>query len=129
MLSQRTPIGCAVAAGNVADGGAQTRGVNVGRAERVLSLAGGGLLAWLGVKQGSIDAIGEQRDQAFAVCDLGPQHVGRGRQRVGPNLGIAGIADLAKTGVGDDAADEYFGLGRHAKILCMASRSAYAAGS
>ena len=52
MLSQRTPIGCAVAAGNVADGGAQTRGVNVGRAERVLSLAGGGFLAWLGVKQG-----------------------------------------------------------------------------
>src|SRR5437764_12851631 len=54
MVSQRTPIGCAVAAGNVADGGAQTRGVNVGRAERVLSLAGGGLLAWLGVKQGGL---------------------------------------------------------------------------
>jgi uncharacterized membrane protein len=58
MVSQRTPIGCAVAAGIVAEGGAQTRGVNVGRVERLLSVAGGGLLAWLGVKHGGVLGTG-----------------------------------------------------------------------
>jgi uncharacterized membrane protein len=54
MVSQRTSIGRAISAGNLAAGGAQAYGVNVGPNERLLSLAGGGLLAWLGMREGGL---------------------------------------------------------------------------
>lgn len=54
MVSQQTPISRALAAGQLAEGGARNHGANVGNAERLLSVAGGGLLAWLAVKQGGL---------------------------------------------------------------------------
>ncbi len=58
MVSQQTPISRALAAGQLAEGGARNHGANVGDAERVLSVAGGGLLAWMAVKQGGLVGTG-----------------------------------------------------------------------
>jgi uncharacterized membrane protein len=54
MVSQRTPISRALGTGQLAQGGVLNRGVNVGDSERFLSVAGGGLLAWMGAKQGGL---------------------------------------------------------------------------
>jgi uncharacterized membrane protein len=58
MVSQQTPISRALAAGQLAQGGARNHGANVGDAERLLSAAGGGLFAWLGFKQGGLLGTG-----------------------------------------------------------------------
>src|SRR5437763_1608010 len=52
-----TPIGRRVANGPLQQGGAG-RGVNVGDAERLLSLAGGGLLALYGLSRGNLPGLG-----------------------------------------------------------------------
>ncbi len=54
MGSQRTPIGRAVGAVGLAHGGAQSPGVNIAQTERLLSVAGGGLLAWMGLREGGL---------------------------------------------------------------------------
>ena len=58
MSSQRNSIGRAGGAGVMVPGGAQRCGVNVGSTERVLSVAGGSFLAWLGLKEGGPPGIG-----------------------------------------------------------------------
>jgi uncharacterized membrane protein len=58
MATQRTPISRAIATGHLALGGAQTRGVNVGRIERLVSAAAGGALTWLGLKRGGLFGTG-----------------------------------------------------------------------
>jgi uncharacterized membrane protein len=57
MVSLQTPIGREVAAGRVRPGGAQGD-LNVGSVERMLSLAGGGLLAFLGLRQRTPAGLG-----------------------------------------------------------------------
>jgi uncharacterized membrane protein len=57
MVSHQTPISRALGSG-LAQGGARTRGVNVGDRERLLSVAGGGLLAWLGLREGGLLGVG-----------------------------------------------------------------------
>jgi uncharacterized membrane protein len=57
MVSQHTHIGREVAEGNYTLGGARNA-VNVGDAERLLSLTGGGLLALVGLKEGSLFGLG-----------------------------------------------------------------------
>lgn len=58
MVSQQTPISRALAAGQLAEGGARNHGANVSEAERLLSTMGGGLLAWLAIKQGGLLGTG-----------------------------------------------------------------------
>jgi len=57
MTSQRTPISREIALGQPAHGGA-AHGVNVGEVERLVSVAGGGALALLGLKEGSLLGLG-----------------------------------------------------------------------
>ncbi len=58
MVSHRTPISREIASGALACGGAASCGVNVGDTERLLSVAGGGLLFWLGMKEGGLAGTG-----------------------------------------------------------------------
>ena len=57
MASTATPIARQVASGRLREGGARNE-VNVGNLERVLSLAGGGLLALLGLSRGGAAGLG-----------------------------------------------------------------------
>src|SRR5436309_5065174 len=57
MVSTKTPISRRIATGQVQLGGA-AGGVNVGDIERLLSVAGGGLLAAVGLRQGSVAGLG-----------------------------------------------------------------------
>ena len=58
MVSERTPISRAVGDGVCAHGGAACPGVNVGETDQLLSAASGGLLVWLGLKQGGMLGAG-----------------------------------------------------------------------
>src|SRR4051812_7639620 len=57
MVTHRTPIGRQVRSGRMREGGARNE-VNVGGTERLLSLAGGGLLALLGLRRRDAAGLG-----------------------------------------------------------------------
>jgi uncharacterized membrane protein len=57
MVTQQTAVSSRLAAGTLREGGARNE-VNVGPAERWLSLAGGGLLALLGLRRGDAAGLG-----------------------------------------------------------------------
>jgi uncharacterized membrane protein len=57
MVSQHTHIGREVAQGEFTPGGARSE-VNVSDAERIVSLAGGGLLTLFGLRDGSLFGLG-----------------------------------------------------------------------
>ena len=57
MVSQQSAISRAVATGRLTPGGAR-ESANVGETERLLTLTGGGLLALLGLKEGSLAGLG-----------------------------------------------------------------------
>ena len=58
MVSAQTPISRRMASGQVRRGSAR-EGTNVGQVERWISLVGGGLLAFDGLRRGSLEGIAE----------------------------------------------------------------------
>jgi len=83
MVSQRTPISREIALGHPAHGGA-AHGVNVGDTERLVSVAGGGALALLGLKEGSLLGLG--------LAALGGALVYRGLTGHCPAYGKLGVS-------------------------------------
>ena len=97
-------------AGRVADGDAARRGgrhVDVVEADGVIAHH---LEPGRRVEQGGVDAVGQQRHQTVAVGDLLLEHVVGRRQRLGPDLGVALLANAVQARGGNRRVTNTFGL-------------------
>ena len=64
-----------------------------------------------GVEELGVDPFGQQAEHSVTAGDLFEQYVARGRQWLGPDLGVAGVLGDLETGIGDISSDKDSGLG------------------